>query len=267
MPRAGLRFDAKLFSFGVATISISAGVARLTPNHPLPSTVLFVVGLAILSGGLLQVYRRPVVIHDRWDHLRICEAMRRAPTDSTIRIIQTWFPEEDFVGSLRSLLAEHDKDFELKILLLDPGPSPHEPSNLLISRVLLRGLSPAVAAEKIRCTASDLEAMKRAVDARWQKRPGRGSHLRAVDLAIRFYRFMPFGPIYQIGDSVMFVGLFINHGTSAEGPMLEVRNAPGNRLWHLFMNSLDVGWESSIPHRSPVDPFLGDDSPEVGANN
>lgn len=63
-----------------------------------------------------------------------------------------------------------------------------------------------------------------------------------VDLDVRLYDHMPFGPIYQIGDEIMYVGFFVNFETSSDAPMLEIRNTPGNRWWRQFEREFSEAW-------------------------
>lgn len=238
MTRVKFRFNAPVFAMGAAALSISTGVARLVPDLVWASVVLFMGGLVLLVAGTMKLHPADIVVHKNWDMARITESLRRAPDDAVVRILQTWFPEEAFIPALRYLYLQDQKEFVLDVLLIDPATK----DGLLGSRVMLRNLTPEDAAKEVTNTVSGLRDMKSQVEkARSEARPG-ARRTKGVDLEIRVYKFMPFGPIYQIGEEVMYVGFFINFGTSSEAPMLEIRNTPHNRLWALFRHHYDEGW-------------------------
>ncbi|GAB3984368.1 hypothetical protein [Plantactinospora veratri] len=188
-------------------------------------------------------------MHDRWDYGRIHKALEKAPEDAVIRIQQTWFPEENFVAALCGLYLQQHKRFALRVLLMDPGEKLDPPPDLLAARVRLRGISATASAEKIRSTMADLVRLKQMVHDDQSGTPGSGRRVGEVDLEIRLYDFLPFGPIYQIGDEVMFVGFYVNHGTSSAGPMLEIRNNGRSTLWRQFTQNFDYGWRASQVRR------------------
>jgi hypothetical protein len=237
-----VEFRAPVFAGGAALLSVSAGVARIFPKLALPSLILFVAGMIVLAGGVFVLQSKPVMVHPEWSYDIICGEMRKAPSDATIRIMQTWFPYEKFIPTLRDMYLDHGKTFEVDVLLMDPGPDRANPSELLASRVMLRGISTADAVKEVEFTRDSLIRMKHEVELSRNKVNSRSRRSQNVDLEIRFYNFMPFGPIYQIGEEVMFVGFFLNFGTSSEGSMIEVRNTKGNRLWRQLKKQFDDGW-------------------------
>ncbi|AVT39270.1 hypothetical protein [Plantactinospora sp. BB1] len=249
MGRIRLRFASVRFALGAALLSVSAGVARLETTSSAASSALFAAGLMTLATGVASIESRSVVVHDRWDYGRIHRALEKAPEDAVIRIQQTWFPEENFVAALCNLYLQQHKRFALRVLLMDPGEERDPPPDLLAARVRLRGISATASAEKIRSTMADLVRLKQMVHDDQSGLPGSGRRAGEVDLEIRLYDFLPFGPIYQIGDEVMFVGFYVNHGTSSAGPMLEIRNSGRTALWRQFAQNFDYGWRASQPRR------------------
>lgn len=107
----GFRFNGTLFAIGTGVSSLGAGVAQLVAGLTWMGTFLFLVGLPIMAASLLKIQTKPVTTYDRWDTVKICEAMRRASDDAVIRIRQTWIPEEGFVNMLRDLYVNDDKRF------------------------------------------------------------------------------------------------------------------------------------------------------------
>ncbi|HEX6685605.1 MAG TPA: hypothetical protein VF062_22710 [Candidatus Limnocylindrales bacterium] len=240
----GIRFHAARFTLGATLLSIGSGAVSLQPRLLIPSAILFVAGLIVTMASVFVIRRRAVIVHDRWNHHRIHRAMERAPSDAVVRIQQTWFPEEDFIMKLQDLL-HGEKRFDLRILLLDPARDEEGQAGLVAARVLLRGLKVVSAVDEVRTTIAGLIRMKESVDKHHRGRVAAGGKPPVVDLEVRLYSFMPFGPIYQIAEDVMFVGLFLNYATSAEGPMLEVRNTgSGNRLWRILEHHFDEGWSA-----------------------
>ena len=243
MARIGFKFKAPVFAIGAAALSISAGVARLVPALVVASAILFVGGLVLLLAGVATLHPRDVIVHRNWDTSQITRAMRRAPSDAVVQILQTWFPEEAFVPALRNIFTQDQKNFALDIMLMDPATE----QGLLGSRVQLRNMQPSDAAKDIRDTVQSLQLMKQQVEKSRQDNGSSSRRVLPVDLEIRLYTFMPFGPIYKIGEEVMYVGFFINYGTSNEAPMIEVRNTPENRLWALFSHNFNEGWSKATP--------------------
>lgn len=196
-----------------------------------------------------------MVIHQNWDYQGICRAMTRAADDAEIRILQTWFPEEAFIARRRELCADDKKRFALQVLLIDPRARPpcsvRSPRRSRDAQVC----SPASAATQVRSTAADLFKMKERIEPERRRRRSHGRRTDNVDLEVRFYSVMPFGPIYQIGNDVMYVGFYLSFGTSAEGPMIETKNRPDNRLWHKFHRPFEEAWEAETTR--PFEP-VGD---------
>jgi hypothetical protein len=252
MSRLDFRFDAPRFAIGGAVVSVGAGVPALVPELLWPSAILFLIGLVVLGAGVVKVrLTRPVVVHQHWDQSKIYDALKAARPDAVVRILQTWFPEEEMPGYLRKLYLRNGKDFVLQVLLMDPGTDENIPSDLLVARMALRELSPRDGANNVRAAINSLLRMKEAVE-RWRHQAPSLRAPHGVNLEIKLYSFMPFGPIYQIDNDVMFVGFYVNYGTSSEGPMLEIRNIEGNHLWDDFHLHLEEGWAAAASR--PVHP-------------
>jgi hypothetical protein len=238
--RLRFRFNAPIFTAGATLLSIGSGIASLVPSLLIPAGILFAGGIVLTIAGIVTIRPADVVLHNRWDTERVYRAMERGPNDGVVRILQTWFPEENFIERLRAMYAM-GKKFDLRIMLMNPG-EPGQPHPLLSARVMLRPISTGLATDEIVSAINALIQLKESVDAERRDRYNRKRD--TLDLEIRTYEFMPFGPIYQIAEEVMFVGLYLNHTTSAEAPMLEIRNTPHNRLWRLFEQQFNDGWSA-----------------------
>jgi hypothetical protein len=239
-----VRFNGTLFGIGTGVSGVGAGVAELVSQLTFLGGFLFVVGLPVMIAGLVERRQRPVIVHDRWDTRRVCDAMRHASDDAVIRIRQTWVPDESFINTVRELLVDDGKRFKLDVLLIDPtGGDSARPSPLLSARVKLRDdLTAEQAVGEVRSTLRRFGAMEGGLtNPKSQRRVN-------VDIDIRLYDSMPFGPIYRVGDDVMFVGFFICFETSEDGPMLEIRNTPRNRWWRQFDREFDEAWSAAKPY-------------------
>jgi len=210
------------FLFGIAVLYVASGV-------------LFIIGIVIFLTGCFEVVRRLKVIPE-WNDELLKQAIRSAPKDSTIRILQTWFPDiESFCSFLEELLIDDEKQYRFEILLIN-----RECKQLISARVMLRTETLAYALQQIDATIARLEQMKQRVDIAWETK-----YLGAkLDLKIRCYKFMPLGPIYQINQSHLFVGYYLNYESSVRGPMLVIRD-PKSRIWRVFEKNFVKGWEGS----------------------
>jgi hypothetical protein len=236
-------------AIGGLLISIGGGLPPLLPHRAYVSFIggmLFVAGLLVVVTGVVSLGRQPVVVHPQWDTQRVVSSLKAAHPDATIRILQTWFPEEDFFDSLRDRFVKDKKRFGLRVLLLDAEINPARTDDLLEKRVLLRGdFSRDKAIEEILTTIARLVHLKKTVDEQWRREATPGVRVHTLDLEIRRFSFLPFGPIYQIGADVMYVGFYLSYTTSLYAPMLEVRNTGDNELWEKFQQQLDRGWANA----------------------
>jgi len=89
------------------------------------------------------------------------------------------------------------------------------------------------------------------VDQNLGSRTPEGEDPPKVDVQIRFYDFLPFGPIFRIGDGVMFVGFYLNHTSSVFGPMIEIRQKRSPELWRVLEYNLSEGWAASESYEPP----------------
>lgn len=245
------RFHPRLLTLGGVVISVGTGLVGFTSDLALPGAILFAVGLVLTLLGLFTVEPRSVIVHGQWSLDRIKEALHRAPPDATIQILQTWIPDEEFIDCLRELFIHDDKRFDLRVLLLGADKSA-DADDLLAARVRLRDTGRDTGAQEIHLTLQRLTRLKRTVDLAWKEAAGRRAKTPTLDMEIRLYDFLPFGPIYCIGDDVMFVGFYINYDTSNAAPMLEVRRTPNSRVWRTFERNFDEGWEHSKQFYPPL---------------
>ena len=100
--------------------------------------------------------------------------------------------------------------------------------DILGARILHRLEDREMASMKIKDTIKQLVKLKDTVEEKWRKN---GQNL-TLKLEIRQYDFLPFGPFYQIGDEVMFVGFYLNSCSSIHAPMLKIKrySGPGSKV-------------------------------------
>jgi hypothetical protein len=199
--------------------------------------LVFVTGMIIFLAGCFQIVRTFRIISE-WNDELLKQVLRSAPPLSTIRVLQTWLPDkEHFCSFLEELLIKRGKQFRFEILLMNP-----EAQALIAARLKHRteGPRPDYGVQAILDSKERLIKMKERVDTEWSKK-----YLGAkLDLNIRYYDFMPFGPIYQIkhdNQRYLFVGFYINFDSSVRGPMLFVRDAK-SRIWEVFEDDFATGW-------------------------
>lgn len=190
---------------------------------------------------ILNPYEEEIKVFEVWKNSchQLYEALEEAPIDTTIRIIQTWFPDvEDFIINLKKLLIEKKKRFKLEILLMNDKECDNKNYfNILDARIKLRLETRKRAIEKIEETIEQLKKLKELVDDNWNAK-GKNSKLK---LEIRKYDFLPFGPFYQVGDKVMFVGFYLNHCSSIHAPMVKIHNT-AREAWNKFTEHFDTAW-------------------------
>src|SRR5215468_9732386 len=118
-----LRFSVGIFTAGATLLAVGSGLVGLLPALEIPGGILFAAGLVLTVYGVVTLEARPVVVHQTWDHGRMYRALEQAPTDAVVRILQTWFLEEDFVEKLQGILLQN-RQFDLRVMLMDPDPDP-----------------------------------------------------------------------------------------------------------------------------------------------
>ncbi len=200
---------------------------------------------------ILNPYEPPVYTYETWKKscYQIYEALKKAPEEATIRIIQTWLPDiEDFIEDLEILLTEYKKRFKFQILLISYDQTEDENHfDLLGARIKYRKDSRKNAIRKIEDSISQFIDLKNKVEAAWKKS---GDKDPKLDLKIGKYDFLPFGPYYQIGNEVLFVGFYLNHCSSINAPMLKIRSTE-RLVWHRFERHFEIGWENAKIVYSP----------------
>ncbi|MCX6580885.1 MAG: nucleotide-binding protein [Candidatus Aminicenantes bacterium] len=173
----------------------------------------------------------------------IYEALKKAPPDATIRIIQTWFPDlEDFIEELENLLTKKNKRFKFEILLIDHDTNTDdEHFDLLKARTKYRKESRESAMKKIADSIAQFVDLKKNVENEWRKSKEKNTS-QNLNLEIRRYDFLPFGPYYQIGDKEMYVGFYLNYCSSVNAPMVKILPT-AKTAWDRFENHFNNGWE------------------------
>lgn len=254
MRKLAFEFDSTRFALGGGLLSVGTGAVALEPSLKVAGIVLFIVGFVLLISGLIGIKSRSVVVYNEWSLSRVKRALKEAKPDATVRILQTWFPEEEFIDCLQDYFIHEGKKFDLRLLLLDAGNPPSGGADLLSARVKLRGVTREKAATEIQEAIEGLIQLKENVDLAWREASGRNHRAPILDMEIRLYDFLPFGPIYQIGDDLMFVGFFLNYDTSAAGPMIELRKDPLNRIWRKFEKDFLVGWDDARVLQQQITP-------------
>ncbi len=206
----------------------------------IPALVLFLAGVGVVTAGCFTFVRGPLLL-EIWDSRRVNQALRRADPRATIRFLETWIPErEELCPLLEDLLTKHAKQFRLEFLLMNPGFQGDNTNDLLQARLLLRKENIEDGRQGILATTRRLLQMKLHVDRIWAIQ-----HLGAqLDMSIRYYDFMPFGPMVQIGREMMFVGFYPNFEASEYAPMLAIKDDT-SRMWNVFDSHFVGGWNNA----------------------
>ena len=222
-------------TLGGVILALATGILTFAPSLQQACAVAFACGVIVTISGFVQVSLM-VRFYHQWNSSVLHRALSKAPPDATIRILQTWMPDrETFLPRLEELLTTEGKRFHFKILLVSDTDMP----DVLGARVRFRPESRREAADQVRSTIDQLKQMTQRVNQAWKSQHN-GARL---DLTIHSYSFMPFGPIYHIGDS-MFVGIYPNHCSSAHGPMIVVKQN-SSRCWDLFDLHLTTALKAS----------------------
>jgi hypothetical protein len=218
---------------------VVVGLSLIGVNH-------YLGGLVALAGAVLftathPMFHRKLRTLPKWDYSQIETALREAPPRSHIRILETWLPH---VETLAPKLIDKDKDFCLQVLLMDPG-SPDATGDLLAARVEHRDdFDRPEARHNVLEALNVLLKRQKAVEVQSE---------RTVDMKVRLYTFLPFGPLYDIGGR-MFVGLYPAHVASEDAPMLIVDrpakppddpSLTSEGVWSLLDHHFKVGWKDA----------------------
>jgi hypothetical protein len=220
-------------------LTTSGGLLARLSSHPVlmyAGYAIALIGISLLAHGTFGI--RPYTrLMDQWSPERLEKALTDAPPDATIRILQTSIPDVTrLIGLLEQLLVFQKKQFHLKVLLLDFEKAP----DVLMARVRLRVETAHTHIEEIQANTEQLIRLKERVDAAWKdERSG-----AKLNLEIRYYTFLPFGSVFQIGEEHIFSGLFWNWTSSINGPMLVVADRSSN-AWQCYEKHLSMGWEQA----------------------
>jgi hypothetical protein len=238
------RFEIVRITIGVAVITVAGVLFEFLPVTRIIAIVMACCGLLLTADGLVKFSRSKVIVHHQWSEEKVLRELARAPESAVIQILQTWIPEEDFITSLEHLYLQGGKRFHLQVMLVNPQDS--GAIDVLAARMKLRGdKNRAQAAEEVTAALDDICRLKRDVDSELRRSWKNGGRPDTVDLEVRLYDFLPFGPVYKIGDEVMFIGFYLNHVSSVRGPMIEIRKNRCPGLWHEFEKHLNKGWSDS----------------------
>lgn len=203
---------------------------------------LFLGGIIVSLAGIFKIIPR-YKLYDKWDDNFIRRVIEKAPQDATIRILQTWIPDKEILCPFLKELLKEDKKFNIELLLMD-----HQSDFLLKSRTALRTEDHEHAEQQIKDTIKQFMLMEDEVNKVWERKRNGAK----VNFKIELYDFLPFGPIYQIGEEYLFIGFYINFASSATGPMLIIRNNE-SKLWKLFNEHLVKACDTSMePDESSV---------------
>lgn len=252
MPSLSFRFNILRVTIGGLGMSAGPSLYALDSGLHVEAVVIFALGVLLAVTGLVALSPRQAIVHVEWSQKRLIKALGNAPEAAVVEILQTWIPEEDFIDRLRKLYIADGKRFHMKVLLMDPAEG--NTNDVLSARVKLRGIDRSKASGDIAHTRDSLLRLKRDVDKKFDElaKAGRGRAER-MDIEIRLYDFMPFGPIYKIGEDVIFFGLYLNDTSSIFGPMIEVRKARSPELWRDLERNLSNGWDASSTYVPPAD--------------
>jgi hypothetical protein len=224
-------------------MSVTSGLFGFLPGTRIIMAPFFLLGALLTTNGLVTLTKGGIIVRNEWSWPKVKRAMERAPETATVQILQTWFPEEDFFHCLKHLYRDVGKRFHLRIMLMNPNRQ--GVTDVLTARLKLRHIERAKAAREINQEIDHLCAFKKEIEETVFRAARSSGYSETVDLEIRLYDFLPFGPIYRIGEEVIFVGLYLNYTSSVAGPMLEIRKNRSPDLWRILEDEFDKGWDVS----------------------
>lgn len=240
-----VRRDPVILTVGGVILALGAGIRTFLPpdaygwSGPL-TALMFLVGIVLEIVGIVSITRAGAVMLDTWDSSRIYRAMSRADPTTTISILQTSIPDvTKLMGEIEHQLIDDGKHFKLRVLLLHYETG----AEVAKGRVRLRRETAADHLHEIKTNISELIAMKKRVDDAWAE-PRDGATLK---LEIRLYDFLPFGSHYQVGQDVIYSGLFWNTHSSVNGPMIRVTGTQ-SPIWKTFEHQFEEGWKHAVVH-------------------
>jgi hypothetical protein len=240
MPQLTFRKKEAVLGTGVLLTTSSGLLLKILPD-PFSLWVggaVGLTGLAILLIGTFGITTSGRISNE-WNPEKVYSSLQRAHADSTITILQTSIPEvARLAGVLEELLIQNKKQFRLRLLLLDYEKAPQ----VVAARVLLRTEDASAHSREVKSNVDQFIKVKKRVDAAWKDSMS-GAQL---DLQIRFYSFLPFGSVYQIGEECFISGLFWNWTSSINGPMITVSDKK-SKMWECFEQQIARGWEKARP--------------------
>jgi hypothetical protein len=228
---------ALLVALGGITLGMGAAVKAPLPLR-LAVPVALVVAAAAVVRPAVEVTRRPVSVRNHWNNGRVYECLRNAAPTAHVRILQTWIPErEQLFQRLEDLIVHHDKRFTIEVMLLHPGEPDGTAAELLGARLRHRFETLDEGRSHIVGTAAGLLALKDKVN---QALKEKGAH---INMSVKCYRFLPFGPVYEIGGHI-FVGFYLSSRGSVNAPVLEIRRGSGP-MWQAFHSVFGEPWDGA----------------------
>jgi len=206
--------------------------------------VVAAAGAIVTLSAFLEFSPSKGSVYDKWDQNLVNATLTKAPAQATINILQTSFPNAaELLPQLRELLLSRDKRFKIRLALANPFTA--EGKAIIAARVRLRKQGPEEHRSEILDHIRQFEKLKQDVDADWA-----GSRDNAkLNLEIKLYDHLPFGPQFHIGDDI-FVGFFVSNESSIVAPMVSFRKG-GGRGWQVFHDDFEAVWRSAAPHSTP----------------
>jgi len=226
-----------LLTVGTLVMSIGGGFYGFFPNTPVKivGIILFLIGFILSLFSFIKL-NEDFIIYEDWELSRIKKDLQKADNNSTLKFLQTWWPDRELLcPMLEKLMIKNDKVFNIEVFLIEYKDF-NQSNSLICSRQRLRPESPEQAANEVKSTIARLKIMKERVDLHWAKYKA-GAKL---NLTIKLFNVLPFGSMYQIGNDVIYFGLYHNYESSAHGPMFKITPSKDRVLWNKIENNLET---------------------------
>jgi hypothetical protein len=232
---------------GLATIGGGAwglGAGRAPPWEDVlryGGGFLFWAGALTFALSFIRVEVAGEVLLPKWNQAAVEDALRAAAPDAAVWLLQTSFPVmNQLITTLHSLLVDGGKRFHLRILMANP--TSENGKHVIAARMRLREQAPAAHEIEIESQIDQFIKMKTDVDAE----RGHGVGVGPLDMEIRLYDHLAYGPQVHVGEDVAFVGFFFATCSSVNAPMLQVTK--GNReALQQFRKDFEKSWARSVP--------------------
>lgn len=247
-------FKERRLLIGGAVIALGAGVSAQLPEvfHSHADSlhwagiILFALGTLLSAYTFLDLSFSDARFYNVWDQRLVNKALRSASPTSTVRALQTSFPNAaELVPLLKELLTSGEKQFKIHVLLANPYTAGGQ--SVIEARMRLRDQDFPDHLREIEGQLHQLVAMKRAVDDHWAESR---DHAK-LTLEIRLYDHLPFGPQFHVDDEI-FVGFFVAKHSSVLAPMVRIRKS-NDQVWKLFHDDFEAAWTGAVAY----DPALG----------